>query len=70
MTVRPRRVLQFIFLGFLAALGAASPLAGQDGAIRGWSSFLIKPFEMEKALTNLKVWKDLVLGEQNPNPLE
>jgi DinB superfamily len=35
MTVRLRRVLQFIFLGFLAALGAASPLAGQDGATRG-----------------------------------
>jgi hypothetical protein len=33
--VRPHRVLQFIFLGFLAALGAASSLAGQDDAIRG-----------------------------------
>ena len=35
-----------------------------------WSFFLVKLFGMEKALTNLKVWKDLVLGEQNPNPLE
>src|ERR1039457_1277663 len=35
MTVRPHRILQFIFLGFLAALGAASSLAGQDDAIRG-----------------------------------
>jgi hypothetical protein len=35
-----------------------------------WSFVLIKLFGMEKALTNLKVWKDLVLGEQNPSPLE
>jgi len=35
MTVRPRRALQSIFLGFLAAITPASSLAGQDDAIRG-----------------------------------
>jgi hypothetical protein len=61
-------------------------LCGGDALIRGdiaklrdyvdefagvrWSFFLIKPFGMEKALTNLKVCEDLVVGEQNPNPLE
>lgn len=56
--LRPRRILQFVFLGVLAAISPASALAGQDDAIRG---------EMTKAertylLAELKSSEKALLG--------
>ena len=58
VTMRPRRILQFIFLGFLTAISPASALVGQDDAIRG---------EMTKAeraylLSELKSSEKALLG--------
>jgi hypothetical protein len=58
MTVRPHRVLQFIFLGFLAALGAASSLAAQDDAIRGGMT----KAERTYLLSELRSSKTALLG--------
>jgi hypothetical protein len=56
MTVRPRRVFRFIFLGFLVALGATSAWAGQDDAIRGGMTKAERTYLLSQ-LKSLERWR-------------
>jgi hypothetical protein len=58
MTVRPRRMLQFILLGMLAALGAAPTFARQDAAAAGGMT----KAERAYLLTELKSSEVALLG--------